>query len=330
MRADADPNSICCFGGNFIPLREARVGILTHALHYGTGVFEGIRAYRDDVSGELFVLRALEHFERWKQNCGILRINIALSPEELCRTTLELLRRNEFRTNVYIRPIAFKSAERVGVAIDDQDEWAIIAMPFGEYLHADQGIHAGVSSWRRIDDNAIPARAKICGAYVNSALAGDEVRQSGFDEAIFLNENGHVAEGATCNLFMVRKGRLITPPITDNVLEGITRDSIMELARRELGMPVMERSIDRTELYVCDELFFTGTAVGIAPVVRVDHRSVKDAAIGPVVRQLQRAYFDATRGRNSAYRKWLQPVHNVRQDRVEQAAAADLHTTTVA
>jgi branched-chain amino acid aminotransferase len=234
MRADADQNSIVYFSGEFMPLSEARVGILTHALHYGTGVFEGIRAHWDEPSRELFVLRPLEHYERWKQNCGILRISISVTAQELCRITTEILRRNDFRTNVYIRPIAFKSAQRVGVAMDDQDDWAIVAMPFGDYLHADHGIHAGVSSWRRIEDNAIPARAKICGAYVNSALASDEVRQSGFDEAIFLNESGHVAEGATCNLFMVRKGKLITPPVTDNVLEGITRDTIMELARRDL------------------------------------------------------------------------------------------------
>ena len=333
MRADADSNSICCFGGGFMPLHQARVGVLTHALHYGTGVFEGIRAHWDDLSQELFVMRALEHYERWKQNCSILRIEVLQSPEELCRVTVELLRRNDFRTNVYIRPIAFKSAERVGVGMDDQDQWAIIAMPYGDYLHAEKGIHAGVTSWRRIDDNAIPARAKICGAYVNSALASDEVRRSGFDEAIFLNENGHVAEGATCNLFMIRKGRLITPPVTDNVLEGITRDSIMELARRELGMPVVERSIDRSELYICDELFLTGTAVGVAPIVRVDHRQIKDAAIGPIVRQLQRAYFDATRGRNNSYRKWLLPVHKPQQNadpRTTPEIAADLHSTSVA
>ena len=157
-------------------------------------------------------------------------------------------------------------------------------------------LHAGVSSWRRIDDNAIPARAKICGAYVNSALASDEARRCGFDEAIFLNESGHVAEGATCNIFMVRKGKLITPSVTENVLEGITRDSIMELAQRELGLEVVERPIDRSELYICDELFFTGTAVGIVPVVRVDHRPVKDGVIGAVTRQIRQLYFDATRG----------------------------------
>ena len=200
-------------------------------------------------------------------------------------------------------------------------------MPFAEYLHADHGIHAEFSSWRRIEDNAIPARAKICGAYVNSALASDEVKQNGFDEAIFLNESGHVAEGATCNIFMVRKGKLITPPITDNVLEGITRDTIMDLARRELGLQVVERSIDRSELYICDELFLTGTAVGLAPIVRVDHRPVKDAEIGPIVRQLQKTYFDATRGRIGAYRKWLLPVYKPQPD---EAQPAELHEASVA
>jgi len=332
MRADADQNSIVYFSGEFMPLSEARVGILTHALHYGTGVFEGIRAHWDEPSRELFVLRPLEHYERWKQNCGILRISISATAQELCRITTEILRRNDFRANVYIRPIAFKSAQRVGVAMDDQDDWAIVAMPFGDYLHADHGIHAGVSSWRRIEDNAIPARAKICGAYVNSALASDEVRQSGFDEAIFLNESGHVAEGATCNLFMVRKGKLITPPVTDNVLEGITRDTIMELARRELGLQVVERSIDRSELYICDELFLTGTAVGLAPVVRVDHRPVKNGEIGSIVRQLQRTYFEATRGRIGAYRKWLLPVYQAQNATTQQDAArpaVELHEPIV-
>src|SRR3954468_10633901 len=250
MKAEADPNLIVYFGGEYVPLREARVGILTHALHYGTGVFEGIRAYWDEPQQELFVMRPYEHFERWKQNCGILRIDVPRTPAELCEITLELMRRNSFHTNVYVRPLAYKSAERVGVSLDDQDSFAIIALPFGEYLHREGGLHAGISAWRRIDDNAIPARAKICGAYVNSALASDEARHQGFDEAILLNESGHVAEGATCNIFMMRKGRLITPPVTENILEGITRDSVSELALRELGLHVEERAIDRSELYV--------------------------------------------------------------------------------
>jgi branched-chain amino acid aminotransferase len=308
MNAEADPNLIVYFDGQYVPLREARVGILTHALHYGTGVFEGIRGYWDDAEHQLFLMRPREHYERWKQNCGILRIHVPASAEELCAITIELMRRNAFRTDVYVRPLAWKCAQRIGVSMDDQDAFAVVALPFGEYLHSDKGLHAGVSSWRRIEDNAIPARAKICGAYVNSALATDEVRQSGFDEAILLNESGHVAEGATCNLFMVRGDQLITPSITENVLEGITRASIIDLAFRELGQRVVERAIDRSELYVCDELFLTGTAVGVAPVVRVDHRPVKDGTIGAVTREIRQLYFDASRGHMRAYRKWVVPA----------------------
>jgi branched-chain amino acid aminotransferase len=309
MKAEADPNVTIFFNGQYMPLGEARIGILTHALHYGTGVFEGIRAHLDEASQEVYLLRAREHYERWKQNCGILHIDVPLEPLELADVTLELIRRNAFRGNVYVRPLAYKSAQRIGVAPDEQDAFAIVAVPFGEYLHGEKGLHAGVSSWRRIDDNAIPARGKICGAYANSALASDEVRRSGFDEAILLNQDGHVAEGATCNLFMVRKGKLITPVVTDNVLEGITRDSVMELAARELGIGVVERSIDRSELYICDELFLTGTAVGLGPVTRVDHRPVGSGETGPLTQRLSGLYFEATRGRLPSYRKWLLPVY---------------------
>jgi branched-chain amino acid aminotransferase len=287
-------------------------------------VFEGIRAHWDHAAHELYVMRPMEHYQRWKQNCGILHIDVPLSPEQLCAITAELAWRNSFHADLYIRPLAYKSAERVGVAIDDQDAFFIAALPFGEYLHSKNGLHAGVSSWRRIDDNAIPPRAKICGAYVNSALASDDARRAGFDEAILLNESGHVTEGATCNLFMLRKGRLVTPAATENVLEGITRDSIMELARRELGLETVERPIDRSELYVCDELFLTGTAVGLAPVVRVDHRQVADGSIGAMTRRLQHLYCDATRGHLPAYRKWLLPVYGAGRPQERDAAPIEV------
>jgi branched-chain amino acid aminotransferase len=309
-------------------MREARVGILTHALHYGTGVFEGIRGYWDKSAEELYLLRPREHYERWKRNCGILRIDVPLTPAELCAITVDLAWRNAFHGDLYIRPLAYKSAERIGVAIDDQDSFSIAAVPYGEYLHSENGLHAGVSSWRRIEDNAIPPRAKICGAYVNSALASDDAHRSGFDEAILLNERGHVTEGATCNLFMVRKGRLITPAVTDNILEGITRDSIMELAARELGIETIERSIARSELYVCDELFLTGTAVGVAPVVRVDHRPIANGAIGEITRRLRQLYFDATHGHLPAYSKWLLPVYAA--GRPEEQNAARVAETSLA
>ena len=309
MKAEADPNSIVYFNNQYVALRDAQVGILTHALHYGTGVFEGIRGYWDEAQQELFLMRPIDHFRRWKRNCGILRIGVPASAAMLCDITRHLIPRNQFRTNIYIRPLAYKSAERVGISPDDQDSFAIIPLPFGDYLPSEKGLHAGVSSWRRVEDNAIPGRAKICGAYVNSVLASDDARRSGFDEAIFLTEDGHVAEGASCNIFMVRNGRLITPSASQNILEGITRDSVIELARRELSLDVVERPIDRSELYVCDELFFTGTAAEIGPVVSVDHRAVGMGVVGEIASKLRRLYVDATRGHLPQYRKWLVPAY---------------------
>lgn len=307
-----EPSSglIVYFDHRLMPLGDAKVGILTHALHYGTGVFEGIRAYWDQTSQDLFLLRPREHFDRWRRNCRILRIGVDADTAELVRLTTELCRRNNFREDVYVRPLAYKSAQRIGVQPDDNDAFALVAIPFGAYLPSENGIHAGVVSWRRIEDNAIPGRAKICGAYVNSALASDEARRNGFDEAIFLTESGHVAEGATCNIFMVRDGKLITPPATDNILEGITRDCVICLARRELGLDVVERSIDRSELYVCDELFFTGTAVELAPITQVDHRPVGNGRIGAVAGRLRQLYEDAAHGRLDAWQHWLLPVHH--------------------
>jgi len=221
------------------------------------------------------------------------------------------MRRNRFHSHVYVRPLAYKSAERIGVNPDDRDAFSVIVVPFGDYLDSRHGLHAGVVSWRRIEDNAIPGRAKICGSYVNSALAGDEARRNGFDEAIFLTEAGHVAEGATCNIFLVRGGKLVTPPGTENILEGITRNCVMELARNELHLEVVERPVDRSELYLADEIFFTGTAVEVAPVTKVDHRPVGSGAIGPVAAELRFLYMEASRGRLANYRHWLLPAYNL-------------------
>jgi len=309
MKTEDHSNVIVYFDNQYVPLRDARVSILTHALHYGTGVFDGIRGYWDDRQEQLFFLRPMEHFRRWKANSGILRIAIPPDASELCAIAVELVRRNRFRSHVYVRPLAYKSAERIGVNPDDRDAFSVIAVPFGDYLDSRKGLHAGVVSWRRIEDNAIPGRAKICGSYVNSALAGDEARRNGFDEAIFLTEQGHVAEGATCNIFLVRAGKLITPPGTENILEGITRDCVMQIARNELHLDVVERPVDRSELYLADEIFFTGTAVEVAPVTRVDHRPVGSGAIGPVAAELRFLYMEATRGRLANYRHWLLPAY---------------------
>jgi branched-chain amino acid aminotransferase len=310
MKLGADPGVIVYFKNQLVPVGDANVNILTHALHYGTGVFEGIRGYWDEAGQELFLFRMPEHYQRWKKNCGILRIEVPPTAERLCEITTELIQRNRYRSDLYIRPLAYKSAERIGLLPDDENAFAIMAIPLSDYLPSEQGLHVGIASWRRIDDNAIPARGKISGSYVNSVLASDEARRNGFDEAIILNENGHVAEGATHNIFMVRNGCLVTPPGSENILEGITRDAIMELARRELRLDVIERPIDRSELYICDELFFTGTAVEIAPIVRLDHRPVGTAAVGKIAGELRRLYFEAAHGRLAAYRKWLLPAYH--------------------
>ncbi len=309
---EPDPKTIVYFKNRYMPLGEAQVGILTHALNYGTGVFEGIRGYWNAEEESVMLVRPLDHYERWKQNARIPNIEIPAAADALCEITAELCVRNAFTNDIYVRPLAFKSAQRVGVSPDETDAFAIVAMPFGVYLDSEKGLHAGVSAWRRVEDNAIPGRAKICGAYGNSALATADAKRSGFDEAIFLSENGHVAEGATCNIFMVRGGKLITPGASDNILEGITRASVMTLAH-DMGVPVVERSIDRSELYIADEIFFTGTAVELAPVTKVDHRLVGDGTIGPLTRSLREMYHEAVRGKVRMYRHWVQPapVHEV-------------------
>jgi branched-chain amino acid aminotransferase len=303
------PDTIVFFEDRLAPLSEARVGILTHALGFGTGVFEGIRGYWSEPENQLFLMRAREHFDRWKRNCGILRIEVPLLAAELGALAADLLRRNGFRGDVYIKPLAYKSSQRIGIHMDDQNAFAIVPMAAPAYLDSSQGLHAGVSSWRRIEDNAIPGRGKICGSYVNGVLASDDARRNGFDEAILLTEAGHVAEAASCNIFLVRHGKLITPPASENILEGITRDSVMELARKELHLEVTERPVDRSELYVCDEMFFTGTMVELAPVIRVDHRPVGTGEIGPVTAELRHLYSQAAHGRLRAYRHWLMPVY---------------------
>ncbi|MCS7026639.1 MAG: branched-chain amino acid transaminase [Bryobacteraceae bacterium] len=311
----AQDNPIVFFNDRFVPLSEAKISILTHALHYGTGVFEGIRGYWSEKRKQMLLFRAADHFRRWKLNCGLLHMDLAHTESELCDITEELVRRNDFCTDIYIRPIAYRSSPRVGVRPDDQYAIAIIGIPFGPYLSSASGIHACVSTWRRVEDNAIPARGKICGAYVNSALATDEAHRNGFDEAIFLNEAGHVVEGATCNLFLVKQGKLITPPASDNILEGITRDTVMQLAARELRMETIERSIDRSELYQCEEAFFTGTAVEIAPITRIDHHPVGLGVVGPISSQLRSVYDSVVRGWREQYDHWLEPVLTPALDR---------------
>lgn len=298
------------FKGDFVPYEDAKISVLTHGLNYGTGCFEGIRGYWNAEQEELYVLKMEPHFERIHQSARILYMKLEYTVEELCEITLELIRRNEFREDVYIRPLIYTADEKIGVRLHGlTTEFTMFAVPMGNYIET-SGIKAGVSSWRRIDDNAVPARAKITGAYVNSALAKTEAFHNGFDEAIFLNPDGHISEGSAMNLFIVRNGQLFTPGVNHNILEGVTRSAVMKIAREELGLQTYERSIDRTELYICDEMFLCGTGAQLAPVTHIDMRPVGGTGeIGPVTRQIMDIYDHAVHGNYPRFSDWVQPVY---------------------
>lgn len=298
------------FRGKFVPIEQASVSIMTHALNYGTGCFEGIRAYWNPDHEQLYVFRLAEHFERMHRSCRILRIDLPYTVAELSALTLELLRKEGYREDVYIRPLAYKADEIIGVRLHDlHDDFAMFSVPFGRYIEKEEGAHVCISAWRRVDDNATPARAKITGAYINSALAKTDAVLSGFDEALVLTQTGHISEGSAENFFMVRNGHLVTPTVTSNILEGITRETIIDLAREEMGLRTVQRTIDRSEIYICDEAFLVGTGVQVAAITRVEHRPVGSGVIGPVVSRLRELYFDVVRGKNAKYRHWLSPVY---------------------
>ena len=297
------------FNGRIVPYSEAKVGILTHTLHYGTGVFGGIRGYWNSEEEQLFVFRPQDHFRRFLDSAKLLCMNFDYKESDLVQAVMDLLQVENFKTDCYIRPLAYFSDEIIGVRLHNlHPEIAIISIPFGSYVDNEEGSHVTVSSWRRVDDNMIPARGKISGCYVNSALAKTDAQRSGFDEAIVLNQDGHIAEGSAENLFVIRNGIACTPPVTDNILEGITRRTIMILLRDELGIEVMERPIDRTEIYLAEELFFCGTGVQIAAITQVDHRPIGTGIIGPVTAKLRGLYFDVVRGRVKKYADWCAPV----------------------
>jgi branched-chain amino acid aminotransferase len=297
----------CYHGGEFVKMGDIRLSPATNALNYGTGVFEGIRAYWNERRGTLQVLKLKEHYERFEKSCRMLRIDLPHTVDYLCAITLEILRRNAPREDTYIRPLAYKAAESVGVKLAVDDELSIFTVPMGNYVEL-TGLRCCVSSWRRTPDTAIPARGKLTGSYLNTALAVDEAQRAGYDDAIFLTQDGHVSEASAANIFLIRKGGLITPPVTADILEGITRDAVMELAEKELGMPVDKRDVDRTELYAADEVFLTGTGYQIAPVVEIDGRPIGTGEMGNVATRLQEIYFEAARGDNPEYDHWTVAV----------------------
>ena len=294
------------FEGRLVPFGDANLSIATHALNYGTAIFEGIRAYRQD-DGSLAILFALEHYARLLRNGRLLRAEVPESAEELVEVTRELLRRNGEVADMYIRPLLYKAARSVRLQLSDlEDRVAIYAFPLGDYVPTD-GLRVSVSAWQRVNDNAVPARAKITGSYVNACLAVEDAHAAGYNEAILLTADGHVAEASSANLFLVRDGVLATPPLTDDVLPGITRQAVITLAL-DAGYPVEERKIDRTELYLADELFLTGTGAQLAPVASIDGRPIGDGAAFPVSADLAQRYFAAVLGHDPAYAGWLTPV----------------------
>lgn len=301
------------FGGQIVPIEEAKISIMTHGFNYGTGCFEGIRAYWNQQDEQLYVFRLREHFERLHLSCRILRIDLPYTVDELCEITIELLRREGNQEDVYIRPLAYKADEMIGVRLHGlRDDFAMFALPFGRYIENEEGAHVCISSWRRVDDNAAPARAKITGSYINSAFAKTDAVLGGYDEALVLTQTGHISEGSAENLFMVRNGVLVTPPVTSNILEGITRDTIIKLAYEEMGLNTAQRSIDRSEIYICEEAFLCGTGVQVAAITRVEHRPVGTGSIGPVVSRLRELYFAVVRGQDPRYRHWCTPVYEGR------------------
>jgi branched-chain amino acid aminotransferase len=298
------------FQGKIVPYSDAKVGVLTHALNYGTAAFGGVRAYWNENEKQLYIFRANDHYRRFLNSAKLLCMEIDHTPESLTQLTVDLLRVDDYHQDIYIRPLAYKSDEIIGVKLHGLNhELSICALPFDKYLADDTNAHVTISSWRRVDDNIIPARGKISGAYANSAFIKTDAVRAGFDEALVLTQEGHISEGSAMNFFMLRDGLLITPPVTENILEGISRRSVIELAREELKLNVVERPVDRTEVYLCDELFLTGTAAQITAVTRVDFRSVGSGKMGPVTQRLYQLYQDILRGKVAKYQHWLTPVY---------------------
>jgi branched-chain amino acid aminotransferase len=298
------------FKGRIVPYSEAKVGVLTHTFNYGTGVFAGLRGYWNSDAKQLYVFRPHDHFQRFVDSTKLLCMDLKYSVEDLVGAVEDLLRTENYQTDCYIRPLAYFTDEVIGVRLHDLTcEVAIVSIPFGSYLANEEGLHVGTSSWVRVEDNMIPARGKIVGAYVNSSFSKTEAHNAGYDEALVLNQNGHVAEASAANFFMIRRGIACTPPITDNILEGIIRRTIIQLLRDELSIEVVERSIDRSEVYLAEEAFLCGTGVQMAAIADLDHRPIGAGKMGPITQELRKLYFDVVRGRVAKYAGWCTPIY---------------------
>ena len=294
------------FHKQFVPLSEAKIEVMTHALHYGTAIFEGIRGNWNSEHQQIYLFRSKEHYERMQNGCQVLRLNLPYTTDELCQITIDLVARCGFQENIYIRPLAYKSSQALGVRLHDlETDFLVFAMPWGRYLDVDKA-RCSVSSWRRPDETP---QAKISGLYINNALAKTEANENGFDEAIILTSDGYVSEGSGENIFLVIDAKLVTPASYDNFLMGVTRDTVIKLAQNELGIETIERHIGRSELYTAEECFLTGTAAHITPVAEIDRRKIGNGEIGAITSRLQEIYSEVIRGHNPKYLEWCTPVY---------------------
>jgi len=302
--------SYAYFQKQLIPLEEAKIGIMTHAFHYGTAIFEGIRGNWNDEQQQTYIFRLQEHFERLEKGCRVLKINLPHSVDEMCKLSVELVAKCGFQEDAYIRPVAYTSSEALGVRLHDlEHDFFMFVIPWGPYLDVDKA-RCCVSSWHRPEDNVIPPQIKANGLYINNALAKTEAQSSGYDEAIMLAPDGHISEGSGENIFLIIDGKLVTPAVNNNILMGITRNTVIELAETELGIETVQRSIDRSELYMADECFFTGTAAHVTPIAEIDNRKIGNGEIGEITARLQDIYVRVIRGDHPKYMHWCTPVYD--------------------
>jgi branched-chain amino acid aminotransferase len=304
-----DREEIAFLRNQFMPLKDANVNIMTNGFLFGTGVYESLRGYYNEEKNQVYIFRLEDHYKRMKNNCKILNINNFYTVDQLTELTIELINKNQFYHDCYIRSVGYKSGLQFGLKLLDMNDLAMFAVLQKSYHEKENSITACISSWRRIENNAIPPMGKINGAYVNSALAFTQAVSDGYDDAIFLNENGNVSEGTGMNLFIIRGNHLITPPSSDNILEGITRDTLLEILPNDLNFEVLQRSINRSELYFADEIFFCGTGVEITSVRSVDNRIIGDGENYPITNKIKNYYFDLVRGRIKKRENWLTKVY---------------------
>lgn len=298
------------FQGKIVPIEEARIDIRTSALQYGTAVFEGIRSYWNETEKSNYIFRIKDHYKRFFESAKTMMLKINYSIEDLCDYTIDLLKKENYTEDSYIRPFAYNSDTNIGPKLNkDSQDLFIYSQPLGEYLDLSRALKVCVSSWARIPDNCIPPRAKISGSYVNAALQKTEALINGYDEALTLSYGtSFVCEGSAMNFFMIKNEALYTPPVSNDILEGITRNTVIELSREELDLPVIERQISRTELYTADELFFCGTGAQIAPIGNVDGRIIGDNKIGKITKKIQDIYFLAVKNKIKKYSRWCTKV----------------------